>query len=356
MDKLLTVLCESLRNGQNIVLATIIMQTGSTPRTAGTRMLVRGDGTPTGTIGGGLVEAKTIEVAKDLLASGGAKILDFDLTSREIAQSVDMICGGRLDVLVERVEASQNNISLFRDLSENLRNGSDCLLVTEIPAKNKSEAVVHRCLISRDGVAINNCRMKAAQLEAIMREVGRGSQATLLSYGEAQFLVEPFLVPSTLYLFGAGHVSQHTASIASLVGFRTVVLDDRAEFANAGRFPQADEISVLPSFENPMDGLSINQQSYLVIVTRGHSHDKTVLGHALKTQAGYIGMIGSRRKRDSIYALLRKEGFGPADLNRVHCPIGLSIGGETPEEIAVSIVAELIEARARLQRQREAAK
>jgi len=122
-----------------------------------------------------------------------------------------------------------------------------------------------------------------------------------------------------------------------------VVLDDRSEFANQERFPKADELRVLDRFENAFSGLSADSNSFLVILTRGHSHDRTVLAQALRTQAGYIGMIGSHRKRDTIYQSLRDEGFTNADLDRVHCPIGLDIGGETPEEIAVSIVAEMIE-------------
>ena len=131
-----------------------------------------------------------------------------------------------------------------------------------------------------------------------------------------------------------------------MVGFQTVVLDDRQEFANRERFETADEVIVPSSFERAIDDLEINEQSYLVLVTRGHAHDKTLLRQALGTKAGYIGMIGSRRKRDAVYEALRKEGISPGEFDRVFSPIGLEIGAETPEEIAVSIVAELIRVRA----------
>jgi xanthine dehydrogenase accessory factor len=130
-----------------------------------------------------------------------------------------------------------------------------------------------------------------------------------------------------------------------MAGFRVEVLDDRAEFARSDRFPEASGVHVLPSFYQAMTGFPIDSAAHIVIVTRGHLHDKTVLAQALKTPADYIGMIGSRRKRDTIYKELRKEGFSDADLARVHCPIGLDIGAETPEEIAVSIVAEMISVR-----------
>jgi len=132
-----------------------------------------------------------------------------------------------------------------------------------------------------------------------------------------------------------------------MVEFRTVVLDDRAEFANRKRFAETDEVIVLENFDNAFGGVVIDPDAYIVIVTRGHSHDKTVLAQALKTDAGYIGMIGSRTKRDTIYRALKQEGFTQTDIDRVHSPIGMDIGAETPEEIAISIVAELVRVRAK---------
>ena len=126
---------------------------------------------------------------------------------------------------------------------------------------------------------------------------------------------------------------------------RVAAVDDRPEFADQTRFPGAKEVLIEP-FEGVMEKLPINESAYVVIVTRGHIHDKIVLGQALKTEAKYVGMIGSRRKRDIIYQKLLEEGFTKKDIDRVYSPIGLDIGAETPEEIAVSIVAELIKVRA----------
>ncbi|MFZ3046285.1 MAG: XdhC family protein, partial [Desulfatirhabdiaceae bacterium] len=139
--------------------------------------------------------------------------------------------------------------------------------------------------------------------------------------------------------------SRETAILSKMIGFETVVLDDRPEFANRERFPEADEIRILSSFDCALDGLVIDGKGYIVILTRGHLHDKTVLGLALRKPARYIGMIGSRKKRDAIYRALEREGFSNDDLARVHSPIGLSIGAQTPAEIAVSIAAELIRVR-----------
>jgi xanthine dehydrogenase accessory factor len=156
----------------------------------------------------------------------------------------------------------------------------------------------------------------------------------------------PLAPQPAVFIFGAGHVSRPTAQVARIAGFRTVVLDDRAEFANRERFPDADAVLVPPSLDRALEGLEVGEADSLVIVTRGHLHDKTVLAAALKTPARYVGMIGSTRKRDAVYAALREEGVADAAIARCHCPIGLAIGARTPEEIAVSIVAELVQCRA----------
>jgi xanthine dehydrogenase accessory factor len=148
-----------------------------------------------------------------------------------------------------------------------------------------------------------------------------------------------------LYVFGAGHVSRHIVPLAVTVDFKVVVIDDREEFADVCHFPDAKEVRQC-LFEGVMESLAVDESSFLVIVTRGHMHDKNVLAQALRSKAGYIGMIGSDRKRKIIYEKLLEEGFTEEDLSRVHSPIGIDIGAETPEEIAISIVGELIKVRA----------
>ena len=164
---------------------------------------------------------------------------------------------------------------------------------------------------------------------------------------QLNIFVEPIISDPILYLFGGGHVSTCIVPLAHEVDFKVVVIDDRPEFSDPVKFPEADEVHNY-SFEGVMEKLPVNESSYLVIVTRGHVHDKTVLAQSLKTSAVYIGMIGSRRKISIIYKKLMEEGFSEKDIERVYSPIGIDIGAETPEEIAVSIVAELIKVRAGL--------
>ena len=162
--------------------------------------------------------------------------------------------------------------------------------------------------------------------------------------GVMDVFVEPILSPPTLYIFGAGHVSFSIAKIGKMVGFRVVVIDDRAEFANPERFPEADEI-LAQDFPAVFPRLKINKPSYIVIVTRGHLFDEVVLEWAVGTKAGYIGMIGSRKKVDTVFSHLQSKGVPKELLEGVYAPIGLDIHAETPEEIAVSILGEIIKVR-----------
>ena len=163
----------------------------------------------------------------------------------------------------------------------------------------------------------------------------------LVCGGTLEVYLEPLLPVQTVYLFGAGHVSVNVCRAARMAGFEVVVIDDREAYANRERFPEAKDIYA-DDFARVLSQLAPNQSSYLVIVTRGHREDMSVLRWAVDTPARYIGMIGSQRKIIAIYKHLKSEGVTLEKLARVYAPIGLEIGAVTPEEIAIAIVAELI--------------
>lgn len=166
-------------------------------------------------------------------------------------------------------------------------------------------------------------------------------EAGLICGGKVEIFIEPVLAAPTAYIFGAGHISIALGRMAALAGFNTVVIDDRPQYANSERFPLATQIIVSP-FEEVIQRISPNDFSYLIIVTRGHLEDQTVLRWAVKTPARYVGMIGSRHKKKSLFQNLVEGGINPEQLGRVCSPIGLDIGAILPEEIAVSILAEMI--------------
>ena len=330
-----------LEQGEPVALATIVGHSGSTPRSSGAKLALSRSGGLLGTVGGGVVEAQAMRAARDLLDAGpdAAAMLEMDLTS-DLAAGTDMICGGRMTLLLERLDPGGSGGRIWARLDDGLRQGLTSVLCTVFSNKNET-------LFAREHALFRPDETLAHDL-AVLRDQALEHGAAILSRtGDGTLtLAEPFTPPAPVYLFGAGHVSRATARMAAFVGFRVVVLDDRAEFANAERFPEADRIVVLPSLDRAMEDIPVDESAFVVILTRGHVHDKTVLAQALRTPAGYVGMIGSKKKRDAIYTALREEGLSEADIERCHCPIGLSIGAQTPEEIALSIVSELVAVRA----------
>jgi xanthine dehydrogenase accessory factor len=209
-----------------------------------------------------------------------------------------------------------------------------------------------KALIDHTGRAIGSLLHDPGLLDSIRSETdqvlreNRSRISIIRGRGKRiEVLLEPIISDPKVFVFGGGHISVCLAPLIKTVGFRLVVADDRPTFANRDRFPQADDV-VVDRFEGLLERLAIQDHDYLVIVTRGHLHDLVVLEQALRTNATYIGMIGSRRKTRLLYEELVKRGVPRIRLERVHAPIGLEIGAETPEEIAVSILAELIQVRA----------
>ena len=181
-------------------------------------------------------------------------------------------------------------------------------------------------------------------------DMGCGGDATIqIDYIDAADpgdFVKEFKLASTAYIFGGGHVAYALEPVLRHIDFRTVVVDDREEYANSERFPHAERTIVVDDFDHSFDDIDVDEDSYIIIVTRGHRGDLKVLRQALKRQSAYIGMIGSRRKNRLLYDTLMEEGVTEDQIAQIHSPIGLDIGSETPEEIGVSIAAEIIGVRA----------
>lgn len=304
-----------LSAGRRFVLATVASATGSTPCAVGAVMLVTEDGASLGTVGGGSIEAQAREEALELFAAGGWRKREFRLDNAAAA-AAGMVCGGSAVIFLTLVTDS------------------------DLPA----------FLAVRDRVGANGRGSLSFRLEGSGRSVAFAERMAAADH-DANTVAVPVSGGGPVYIFGGGHVGFETARIANLVDFATVVLDDREEFASAERFPDA-QIVKLDNFDRARLDLPVDDNSYLVIVTRGHRHDATILDFALRSGAAYIGMIGSRKKRDITYGMMREIGHSQGSLARVHSPIGLNIGAKTPAEVGVAIVGELIQARA----EKEAAK
>ncbi len=345
MKTLANRICELIAQGQPAAVATILSREGSAPRTAGSKMVIDPGGGFTGTIGGGKFEADVLAAAAVALEENRPKRLHFDLTSQN-ADAMDMICGGKMAVLVDVVRPTSNEQEVFDAWQQAQKVPVSAALVTVMTTEVTGAVQTAHCMVYADGRVRGPWSLSNALLKRLAGIAGKSGISRLMDADNQQILVEPTATPITLLIFGAGHVSMPTARMAAEVGFQVNVADDRAAFANRERFAEADHVVVIDDFASALAGFTVDENTYVVIVTRGHRHDKTVLAQALRSKAGYIGMIGSRRKRDTIYAALIQEGISSDDIARVHCPIGLTIGADTPEEIAVSINAELIARRA----------
>ena len=334
--------------GKKMVLARIIRLVGSAPRHVGTACLIDETGELTGTIGGGRLEFDVLNRAKTVLKKGRTILMPYQMTGDEVAQS-EMLCGGTVDVFLEPLFPENKTVrEIFIRLADWVEKGSGGVLISRVADGIAWNDEKSRLLTAPDGNLVGNPPDPTSTLMTIATRYQSAQQAELTRAEKLDdpVFVAPIRAEQVVYLFGAGHISRFVASLAKMVGFCVVVIDDRESFANSDRFPEADRIVVAP-FMSSFDELTMHSSAYVVIVTRGHAHDREVLGKALQLPTAYIGMIGSRRKIKIIYDSLKAEGMAQNRLDLVHSPIGLPIGAQTPEEIAVSIVAELIEVRAR---------
>jgi xanthine dehydrogenase accessory factor len=339
---------QELSSGRPVVLAAIISQAGSSPRSLGAKFAVCHDGSLVGSIGGGKLEAQVIKAAEGLMKRGTAIVKKIRMTGKEVA-GTDMICGGNVDVLIQGI--TPGNHHAFEILEEVLllvtKRRQGILAVGPLP-KQGEEAKVGMLLYRPEGKMLGSMGQAKAVLELVRShaETTLGADTPVI-YDSllGPILMEPISSLQTVIVFGGGHISVNLVPMLTMVDFRVVVVDDRAEFANEKRFPQAAQI-VVADYEKSFDQLEFTPETYCVIVTRGHIHDKTVIENVLTRPTRYVGMIGSRRKRDMVYDALMKQGFSSDQLKSVYSPIGLDIGAETAEEIAISIVAELIQIRA----------
>lgn len=212
----------------------------------------------------------------------------------------------------------------------------------------ETEKLCRETFRTKEKSKIYHFKLNTEERDAL--DMGCGGDADVqIQYIDASHpeeFVEEFHLQTTAFIFGAGHVGLALEPVLRYINFRTVVMDDREEYANEERFPKAAQVSVIPDFKHAFETIETDENSYIIIVTRGHMGDYDVLKDALKQTSAYVGMIGSRKKNAMLFDMLRKEGYSEADIERVHAPIGLSIQAETPEEIAISIAAEMIQVRA----------
>ncbi|HEX9611811.1 MAG TPA: XdhC family protein [Gemmatimonadales bacterium] len=298
--------------GARGALATVARTRGSTPVPAGTKMLVGSEGRLIGTVGGGCVEADVIGAALEAQRSGTPLIQSHRLNA-DLAGDIGLSCGGTVEVFVEPLVRDERYVRVLE------------------------RAAAAESGIVRTGTTWPDGPVKT--FESLGVEAAAGAPATLSR--DRRFVIERLAPAPRVVVFGAGHVGSAIALAAHAAGFRVVVVDDRADFADAARFPAGVRVEAAAA-DGAVARIGIGQGDAVVVATRGHRQDAAVVELVAVSQAGYVGLLGSRRKKAVLTKGLVAAGVPRAALERVRVPVGLAIGAVTPEEIAVSVVAELI--------------
>jgi xanthine dehydrogenase accessory factor len=343
-----------LENGETLAVATIVSTLGSTPREVAAKMVVTASGEILGTVGGGCGEAEVRREAVQVIRSRKPAIVRVELLD-DIESDSPAVCGGVLNVFVDPWWNDDQRLckSMADELTRIGDEGIAAVMATVLSAENiEGSAAGEKCIIVDNTIkagGIRNDRLRHAVLkEAEERlKLEQSKQMTLVLEGESKAEVFFDALPAMrkVIIVGAGHLAIPLVKFAKILGFHITVLDDRVIYANRERFPEADEV-IAGDMPTVLRGLKITPHTYIVLITRGHQFDEPCLREVIHKPAKYIGMIGSRRRIKACFIRFRDEDGIPEELlNRVYAPIGLDIGAESPEEIALSIISELVNVR-----------
>jgi xanthine dehydrogenase accessory factor len=331
--------------GRPAALATLVAAAGATPKKAGSTMWVSEDGSPLGSVTiGGCVDARVIERAREVIASGTPELVRMSLGDED-ARELGLTCGGEVEVLVQRVDTAEPGDAAavaYAAARSAYDAGRASVVVAHLDARRE------RVTIDESGAMTGT--LGAPLLDERAREIaarrlagGSPSGVERLTHDAAELSLffERLAPPETLVIYGASQVALSLVVFARELGMRTVIVDGREQMASRERFPAADEIHVgMPS--EIAEQLVATRRTYVVLLAHDYKYELPVLRTVLRSSAGYIGMLGSKRRGASIRAMLEEEGFTAAELSRVRTPIGLAIGSKSAPEIALAIAAEII--------------
>ena len=328
-----------------LALATITGTEGSTPQKPGSSALFGAAGLLSGTVGGGILEAKVQEIAQQAIISKKSGLYHFKLDN-DISQQEEAICGGRINILVDA--AISDHLSVFRKAKKSVEDRIPGVMVTRVIRLHNNEVSIHRSWVTRDenpALPANHLLHLEPVIKSILEDsISRDYREIKFSdkQRDVVYFLEPVLPLPQLVIAGAGHIGKALAHLGNLLEFEVMVIDERADYANRENIPDADHL-VVDDIGRAVQSLKKTAATYIVIVTRGHKNDADALRSCIGSGASYVGMIGSKKK----VALMRKnfleEGWAtPEQWNLVYAPIGLDIHSETVQEIAVSIAAQLI--------------
>ena len=336
---------DRLENGESVVVATVIRTKGSTPQKPGAKLLVRQEGTGAGTLGGGCVEGDIWFAAKQLMQRGeGAEYREYEL-NEELAAEDGLVCGGTMFFLIDPVYSPETYLPYAKEIDAAYQGEGAVALATVTRSGDDGQARIGDKLFIRENGDIDgtlgDCERDIHAVEKANELMIHGRNEYVVLDNGVEYFVEAYTTPPQLVICGGGHVSKALASLAKPLEFRLFITDDREEFSNSERFPEAD-IVISEKPEDALPKLPINPNTFIVVATRGHRYDNTALLAAAQTSAKYVGLMGSKRKTILIYEDLVRANLRLERIREIRSPIGLDIKARTPEEIAVSIMSEIL--------------
>ncbi len=340
-----------LGEGQKAVLATVVKTKGSTPQKPGAKLLVREDGSGVGTLGGGCVEGDIWFAAKELLKTfGPSQFREYQL-NEDLAAEEGLVCGGSMYFMIDPIYEPDEVLGFTKEIDDAYSGKSPVALATLIsnPGENllplgSGTETGRKLFIREDGSTTGSLGSQAIDNDAISRSrqlMVHGANEYVVTENGTEYFIEGYTSPPKLILVGGGHVSKAISSLADKLGFHVYVTDDRIEFANKERFPESKQTIAMEP-EDALKQINITKNSFIVVATRGHRYDSDALASAAKTAASYVGLLGSKRKIILIYEDLVKMGIPKDRITELRAPIGIEINARTPDEIAISILAEML--------------
>lgn len=347
MKNIYLVITEADTERKGLILATVTSTNGSTPQKPGSSALLLDGKLIAGTVGGGIIEGRILEYARNCRKGCDSALLTFSL-DKEVSDPEEAVCGGTITILVDSNPLA--HLTIFREMQRSICSGEPGVLVTKVIPWNESSVNIKRCWSTGTGEIPIQCNGGVDLLKEVKGILGRGNRSDYREIevpvaGEkqpAKVFFEPLFPLQRLVIAGAGHIGKAVSHQGKLLGFEVTVIDDREEFANAGNLPDADNI-IVKDIGEAMREITKDSNTFIVIVTRGHGHDADALRPCIGSGAAYVGMMGSRVKVAKVHEEFISKGWATeAQWKRVHTPIGLEIGSVTIEEIAVSIAAQLV--------------
>ncbi len=341
MRELVDQLLSSTAQGRRVACCRLVETRGSTPQKPGASMLVFDDGSQSGTLGGGCVEAEVKRQALAVLNGGAAEVVRFQLDD-DYGWDDGLICGGRMQVLIDPLADTEER-RYFEQLQALVGSGAGCTEAIVFDAEASGLPAGACYLFDAEGrlVACVRGPADAGDAPAKVRQSLRPQSERPRPSAAHGVAYLPLLERCRLVIVGGGHVGRAVGNLATDLDFDVWVVDDRGEFVSEERFPRAER-RIAGSMGEVLPALDITPNTYCLIVTRGHNHDEEALYHLINRGARYVGMIGSKRKIKLIFDDLLAEGITAESLREVYAPVGLDIGSQTVMEIAVSITAELV--------------